>query len=444
MGNQGNQRKRRGDRVLRAAAGALAAAVLLLSSFGQAGTGVVHGAEKRTVRVAFFPMEGYHVTLEDGSLSGMDVEYLENLGDYVNWNVEYVPCDSWDDALQMLADKEVDLVGSAQYSAARAEIYRYADLASGYTFGAVAVQANSGVAYEDFSAMQNLTYGCVATYVRKQEFLEYLKSHGIESPRLREYENTAALQDALASRKIDALVHSLTEIREGQRVVGRFAPMPFYYITYPGNDDLLRELNQGVADLKMNRPELENELMAKYYDSRLDHTILLTSEEKRYIEEKQTLTVGWIDDCYPFSYASEAGSPSGLVRQILEEVAVSTGLSFDYVRMENMETAKQSLAEGKIDMINYCSEGIDNIRQWGGVLTKVYAQVPRVVVMKRDSRTEEIKTLAVTGENLYEEGGASLFAEGQTELMILESPEECLQAVRMGEAEAALCDGYLA
>ena len=104
MGNQGNQSKRRGDRVLRAAAGALAAAVLLLSSFGQAGTGVVHGAEKRTVRVAFFPMEGYHVTLEDGSLSGMDVEYLENLGDYVNWNVEYVPCDSWDDALQMLAD----------------------------------------------------------------------------------------------------------------------------------------------------------------------------------------------------------------------------------------------------------------------------------------------------------------------------------------------------
>ena len=81
------------------------------------------------------------------------------------------------------------------------------------------------------------------------------------------------------SQAIDALVHSLTEIREGQRVIGRFAPMPFYYITYPGNEDLLREMNQGIADLKMNRPELENELVVKYYDSRLDHTILLTDRK---------------------------------------------------------------------------------------------------------------------------------------------------------------------
>lgn len=443
MWNKGNQRTEKGDRTLQTITLVFTAVFLFLASFGHAGAGVVCGAEKRTVRVAFFPMGGYHETLADGSLSGMDVEYLENLGDYVNWNVEYVPCDSWDDALRMLADEEVDLVGSAQYSAARAEIYRYANLASGYTFGAIAVQGDSGLAYEDFGAMQNLTYGCVSTYVRKQEFLEYLKGHGIESPRVREYENTEDLQNALASGEIDALVHSLTEIREGQRVVGRFAPMPFYYITYPGNDDLLRELNQGVADLKMNRPELENELMVKYYDNRLDHTILLTSEEKQYIEEKKTLTVGWLDGCYPFSYEEE-GAPRGLSMQILEEVFVSTGLSFNYIKMENMETAKQSLAEGSIDMINYCSEGIGNTKQRGGALTKIYAQVPMVVVMKRNSRTEEIRTLAVTEEYLYEEGGASLFAGEQTELLILQSPEECLQAVRAGDAEAALCDGYLA
>lgn len=169
MRYQGNQGKRRGDRALRAAAGAFAAVVLFFSSFAQAAPGIVYGAEKRMVRVAFFPMGGYHETLADGSLTGMDVEYLENLGDYVNWNVEYISCDSWDDALRMLADKEVDLVGSAQYSAARAEICRYADLASGYTFGAIAVQGDSSLAYEDFGAMQELTYGCVSTYVRKQE-----------------------------------------------------------------------------------------------------------------------------------------------------------------------------------------------------------------------------------------------------------------------------------
>lgn len=446
MGNRGCQGKleKRGKGfLLRAVFSMLVAAVLFLSPFGQRDADVVQGAGKRVVRVAFFPMGGYHETLENGSLSGMDVEYLENLQDYVNWKVKYIPCDSWDEALQMLADKKVDLVGSAQYSPERAQIYCYADLASGYTFGAIAVQGESSLAYEDFEAMQNLTYGCVGTYVRKQEFLEYLKGHGIENPRLREYENTAGLQDALASGEIDALVHSLTEIREGQRVVGRFAPMPFYYITYPGNENLLRDLNQGIADLKMNRPELENELMVKYYDSRLDQTILLTGEEKRYIEEKKTLTVGWIDDCYPFSYGNEGGELNGLTKQILEEVAMSTGLSFTYVRMENMEEAKQALADGSIDVINYCGDGSGNIRQMSGALTKVYAQVPRVIVMKRGNMAEEIQTLAVTPENVSEEGTA-IFLASQAKLLVLESPEECLAAVRAGKAEAALCDGYLA
>ncbi|MDE7248109.1 MAG: transporter substrate-binding domain-containing protein, partial [Lachnospiraceae bacterium] len=427
---------------VKAAAGGLAAALLFLFPFGQGGADQVYGAGKRTVRVSFFPMGGFHETLPDGSFSGMDVEYLENLCNYVNWSVEYVPCESWDEALQMLSDQEVDLVGSAQYSAERAEIYSYANLANGYTFGAIAVRKDSGLAYEDFEAMQNITYGVVGTYVRKQEFLEYLRGHGIENPRIREYENTAALQEALAAGEIDALVHSLTEIKEGQRIVGRFAPMPFYYITYPGNETLLRELNQGIADVKMNCPELENELMVKYYDSRLDHTVLLTSEEKDYIDRTKTLKVGCLDGYYPFSYMDEEGEYRGLVPQMLEEVSVSTGLTFDYIWMKDMEEAKLALAEGSVDIIGYCGEKAENIRQAGGVLTKVYAQVPHVIIMKRGERTEELRTLAVMEENLSEEGGVS-YGEG-AELLVLEDQQECLQAVRSGKASAALCDGYTA
>ena len=418
----------------------LTAAALLLSLFLP---GTVQGADKRTVRVSFFPMDGYHETLPDGSLSGLDVEYLDNLCDYVNWSVEYVPCESWDEALQMLADKEVDLVGSAQYSAERAQIYKYADIANGYTFGAIAVRGDSALAYEDFDAMQDITYGVVSTYVRKQEFLEYLKGHGIENPRVREYESTAVLQGALSVREIDALVHSLTEIREGQRVIGRFAPMPFYYITYPGNEDLLRELNQGIADVKMNRPELENELMVKYYDSRLDHTILLTGEELDYIRKNEGLKVGYLDGFYPFSYEDEEGVYRGLTPQMLEEVSVSTGLTFSYVKMQDMDEAKQALIDGRIDIIGYCGERAGNMKQSGAALTKAYAQVPRVLITKNGGWAEEFGTLAVTGDNLSEGEGAS-YAGNQTKLLLMESPKECLQAVRSGKAGAALCDGYLA
>ena len=81
--------------------------------------------------------------------------------------------------------------------------------------------------------------------------------------------------------------------------------MPFYYITYPGNDDVMRELNQAVADLKISRPELETELMNKFYQSRLDKTVVFTTEEKNYIAGTGTVTVGYLDGYYPFSYEED-------------------------------------------------------------------------------------------------------------------------------------------
>lgn len=405
--------------------------------------GVAYAAQKRVVKVGFFPMEGYHELSQDGSCNGMDVEYLENLCDYVGWEIEYVPCGSWDEALQLLEAKEVDLVGSAQYSAERAGKFQYASLPSGYTFGAIAVEGDSPFAYEDFDAMQDITYGIVSTYVRRQEFHEYLSDHYIISPKVREYEDTAALHQAMADGEIDALVHSLTEVREGQRVIGRFAPMPFYYISYPGNDDVMRELNQGIADLKMNRPELENELMVKYYDSRLDQTVLLTSEEKQYIEDKGTLTVGYLDGYYPFSYEDENGEYQGLTVQVLEEVAVSTGMSFSYVKMVDMKEARKALWTGSIDILCYCDESPGFMKEEGIQVTKGYTQVPQVIIRKRSGKAEEITQLAVTNSGISGEENQG-FVEEFEQIMILDSQEACLYAVESGEADAALCDGYLA
>lgn len=417
-------------------------ALILLAAMPGKHLGVVYGAEKRVVRVGFFPMDGYHEIRADGSFTGMDVEYLEALCDYVNWNVEYVECESWGDALDMLRNKEIDLVGSAQYSQERAEVYQYASLASGYTFGAIAVNSDSALAYEDFNAMDDMTFGVVGSYIRKDEFYEYMADHGVLRPDVQEYENTAALQAALDMGEIDALVHSLTEIREGQRVVGRFAPMPFYYISYKGNDDLMRELNQGIADVKMNRPELENELMVKYYDSRLDQTILLTRDEKQYIAAMGTLTVGYLDGYYPFSYESD-GVYSGLSRQVLEEVSVSTGILFDYVRLENMAEAKEALRDGSIDILSYCGESARNMRAEGLAVTKVFAQVPQVVIMRRNDKSDTIGVLAVEDSNA---AGAAIqnFTGENTRLLTFPTQFEGLQAVREGQADAAMCDGYLA
>ena len=280
------------------------------------------------------------------------LEYLDELCQFANWEIEYVECDSWDEALKLLSNKQVDLVGTAQYSAERAAIYQYADLSSGYTFGIIATNADSSLAYEDFEAMKEITFGMVKTYVRRDEFLHYLSDNGISSPKIREYNSTAKLQEALDNGEIDAMVHTFMEIKEGQRLIGRFAPRPFYYITYPGNDDVMRELNYAIADLKMDNPELETKLMNEFYQSRLDKTIVFTTEEKQYIADTQAITVGYFDGYYPFLYEDE-GECRGLTRDLMEGAAAVAGLTLSWHKVTNLQEAYTALNNKTIDVLSY-------------------------------------------------------------------------------------------
>lgn len=405
------------------------------------GTVTVFAEEQTVVKVAFFPMEGYHILEEDGSFGGMDVEYLETICEHTGWKLEYVVCESWEDALQKLSDHEVDLVGSAQYSAERAEIYDYADLASGSTYGVIATNSDGTIANEDFKAMQGITFGIVKNYVRYQEFLEYLSTHNITEPAIIEYETTHDLHAALDAGEVDAFVHTFMEVKEGQRVVGRFAPRPIYYITYKGNETILRELNQAIADAQMSHPELEADLMKRFYENRWDKTVLFSTDEKKYIQETANLTVGYLDGYYPFSY-EEDGEFKGLTREMLEEGLDETGLQLTYQKMESQTAAEDALRQGQIDILAYSV----NLEQLGRnsdlTALEAYAQIPLVLVVQKGKGYEDIKELATVTE-VGEEARGILNME-EVSILTRETLEECFILVAKGRVDGVLGDGYLA
>ena len=417
----------------------LIAIVLCLTCFMTSST--MYAMERKNVKVAFFPMEGYHIVNENGTYSGMDVDYLKAISNYVAWDIEYVMCDSWEDALEKLANKEVDLVGSAQHSAERAEIYDYADLSSGYTFGVIATNAESDTAHEDFQVMKNFKFGMVHNYVRRAEFLDYLAQNGIDTPNIIEYESTAALHEALDTGEVDAFVHTFTEVHEGQRLIGRFSPRPFYYITYKGNEELIQELNHAIVDVNINQPALETELMNKYYYDKFDKSILLTTEEKAYLEEKGTLKVGCLDNYYPFSYVEE-DEFKGLTIEVLEQNLAVTGVNLEYVLISNEQEARAALENGEIDIFAYSTDSSEVLSQHGLKAVCDYARVPLVLVMKNDKSSEEIQTLATV--KFLEERVQEGILEQEVQVLTFNNRKECIDAVMSGDVDAVLCSGYYA
>lgn len=388
-------------------------------------------AGARKVKVAFFPMNGFHVYSEENGCGGMDVAYLEELRIYTGWDIEYVMCDSWNEALEKLEAKEVDLVGSAQYSEERAKTFEFASLSSGYTYGCLFVEKDSSMDFEDFDRMRDMTFGVVESYVRKAEFFEYLDRNGISEPLLQEYGTTQELQAALKAGEIDVAVHTLTEVEEGQCLVGKFAYAPYYYMTWKGNEQLISELNIGIEELYMDNPTLEQQLISTYYENRWEN---FAAEEQQYIDRGLPVKIGFYQDTKPLSYVNEQGEYDGIYIQILKSIAARSGITIELCPLSRSDYWKELLAAGEIDFYvganNMQLARDENIR-----LTSPFMSYNAIIVSKSDYvRMNQGTSMVLTNGRAY--WAESMKRNGVNGTVVYcDSAKDCLEMVRRGEAD---------
>ncbi len=391
-------------------------------------------ASSGKVKVAFFPMNGFHIYSEIDGYGGLDVAYLEELSIYTGWDIEYVMCESWNEALEKLEAKEVDLVGSAQYSDERAETFEYASLSSGYTYGCLFVEKDSVIDFEDFDRMRDMTFGVVESYVRKAEFLEYIDRNGISEPQLKEYETSQELQAALKGGEIDVAVHTLTEVEEGQCLVGKFAYAPYYYMTWKGNEQLISELNIGIEALYMDNPSLEQELISAYYENRWEN---FAAEEQQYIDRGEPVRIGFYQDTKPLSYVNGQGEYDGIYIQILKTIAARSGITMELCPLDRSDYWKELLAAGEIDFYvganNMQLARDENIR-----LTGPFMPYNAIIVSKKDYvHTNENTSLVLTNGRTY--WAESMKKGGVNGTVIYcDSAKDCLQMVGRGEADVTV------
>ncbi len=390
----------------------------------------VRAGEGRTVKVAFFPMESYHMYSEEEGYGGIDAAYLDALCGYTGWNVEFVDCDTWDDALHKLENREVDLVGSAQYSNERGKLFDYAALASGYTYGCLFVEEGSSLAYEDFGHMQDMRFGVVESYVRKSDLLEYLEQNGIKEPRLYEYQTAQKLREALHTGEIDVAAHSLTEVSEGQCLVGKFAYAPYYYITWKGNKQLLQELNYGIGELKTDSPALEQELKSRFFGSRREN---FAAEELNLIRQGKTVKIGFYKDTRPLAFINEDGECDGIYIKILKAAQEGSGIPIEFCPIDRNVYWKDLVLSGEIDFY----AGASNMsKDTDIVLTNPFMEYHAVVVSKNDYTLSEGEppVIALTNGRAYLADGMGM--EGR--IIYCDSAKDCLQILKEHRADVTI------
>ncbi|MDD3218732.1 MAG: transporter substrate-binding domain-containing protein [Lachnospiraceae bacterium] len=340
-------------------------------------SGAEYGARK-TVRVGFFPFDGYHMEDADGVKSGYGYDILHDMMIYENWNYEYVGYEdeiSWDEAQDMLASGEIDLLTSATMTEERKKIFDYSDQPIGESSTLLTVKGGDN-RYDtsDYSNWNGIRVGMLTNNSRNDSFDQYAEEHAFTYTKV-EYDTPAELQESLNFNNIDMIVTSNLLKLDNVWTVDQFDEKPFYVIVKKGNEELLSQVNDALKKMQESNASFATELYQTYYSPDSGGVVSFSREEQNYIntcnEEGKVFQALMNPDRKPLSY-NEDEKIQGLLTDICKEVFDRTGLSIEFVDAKNRDEYVQMLEAGDKSILCDFTGTIGAAENKGYVRTNAY------------------------------------------------------------------------
>lgn len=414
---------------------------LFLCSGLFSGASFAAGEEARIIRVGFPQQEGISEIDENGSYSGYNYEYLEEIAQYTGWEYEFVQLDGdINDVLtqmyDMLQNGELDLMGNTVYSEEMAKIYDYSGQSYGTAYTVLSVlYENTALSQDNYQDMQGIRVAIISgAKTRKAELDQFCKVNQIEYTPV--YCDSAdEMLNVLKSGKADAMLHVDLDYYEGLRTIAKFSPRPFYFATTKGNGDIVRKLDSAILSINQADPYFSTSLYETYFNKQPEK-IVLSDRDKKYIEEAGKLRVGILTDSAPFQYADEkTGELKGIAPDLLSYISKMTGLEFQMIHVTSPEELQQLAQAGSIDIVATMEYDYKFARRMNVSLSKTYASAQYVMLQKGSGGSLEGRRLALRKDYTYD-------GEYLGEVVRFDSVEQCIDAVNNGEADYTYANNY--
>ncbi|NLD18692.1 MAG: EAL domain-containing protein [Clostridiales bacterium] len=394
--------------------------------------------ENKKIKVAWYPYAGYQETDSEGNHYGYNAEYLQLISQYTNWEYEYVKT-SWADGLDMLEKGQVDLFGCLMYTDERQEKYGLPDIDCGVTYSSLFVKFDNEIAFNDFEAFQDMRVACNMSAQNYVDFLEFAKVNGF-SVNFINYEKHSEIVDAVRNGDVDAGILGSYQDEKDIRTVAKFAPRRFCFATTKGNEEVLKDLNEAMENIKLENPLIDNDLSRKY-DQTSSEKIVFTKSEASFIQSCNKIRIVYTEAWEPLEITDpKTGEFSGIVFDITETIAGLTGLDFEYLQADSNKTAAKLIQKGQADAIASYNYNPETANKMDLRLSTPYLNMPLSLI--GTSKTENPKGRTATPEHYY--AADSLSQMDDCEIVFLPTVEDCIESVRNGDVNQAIVNSYSA
>lgn len=408
----------------------------------------------KPVRVGFFEYKPFQI-IEDGNLSGFGYEYLRELQKFTDWKFEYITrvpiLDtqgqatsrteklSYNRALEMLANGELDIVGSIRKTKEREELYFFPKFSSGHGYETITTLVDN----DEFENRKTIKLGLRLGAVQEKDFLNLFRDLFPQPIVFMYYEHYSDLIKALhETKEIDYILSTSLREFSGEQMLRKFNSFEHYFAISKMRPDILAEFNYAHDQLFLQKPSFEDRLYARYYQNQMDAVLSLTEEEKKYIKENPVIQVAHETNWIPIDYEDKDGKPLGITPSILSIIAQKTGFHFDYISFSKYVEAFPFIENKANVMLASFSHDYGWAEKSKIKMTTPLFNLPvSIVALKHfdDIYDDSLVFAGIEGHYLTEK-----YVLSHSNYIIVGSVEECIDAVRDKKADITFVPTYSA
>ena len=317
------------------------------------GVQAAEGQPLKKVRVGYLIYPGYQDGEGDAPKSGYGYEYLQQIAYYAGWEYEYVN-GSFNELLEKLKKGEIDIMGDLSYTEERAQDISYATEEQGREYYYLFVREDrTDMKATDPSSFQGARVGINKGSVQVELFRQWCEENQVEC-QVELYENSTERYADMNSGKLDAIVSTTVSESEILRYhwnsIIRIGYSPYYFAVSKKDPELYKEMNDAISKILQSDWYYNEKVYLKYNGKTSAASSGLTEQDRKWLEQKESMKVGYVEDLLPYSaWSEEKQDMIGLLTEFIRHMEDRYGVEFEPVRFRGYDEMIEALQQGEID-----------------------------------------------------------------------------------------------
>jgi len=404
-------------------------------------TAVAMAAEAATtVSVGRYFEPGYCERLEDGTLVGVNEDYVRRIAEYSGWQVEWVP-GGYHQLLQQLQDGTIDVLPGVAVSEERLQRFRFPRLSMGMRREYLFARQNSPYDSPGFAAWNDVVVGTGPGVVADAVLRGYLDQQRIKCD-VRKY---ATFGEAILGyfRGECQILYSVgLDVLSAQKIVHAFPPTTVYVAVANSRPDVFADVESAMDRISVETPGFNESVHRRHFMVRRANTFYLTEAERLYLRRRVTsgsvITIEISPTVAPLKeWNAETGEASGFVKALVDELERRIGIRFRFLPPADAETVRTRYEQGEFDLWATYNADLAGLPLTYDTVESV--TLPRVIVCRASERLSvagmERAAIARMDYARFRAGHPTAVV-GAT---VYDSLEDCIRAVRDGKADYTTC-----